>query len=200
MASVELGVALLPREGHGESGDRHVLVSRADRILLAAIDGIGHGESAAAAAEIAAALLEAHPTRSLADLIHSCHDALRHTRGVVMSLASFLPRQGLLEWLGVGNVQTVLQRAGAARGTIQEVLLLRAGVVGAQLPPLQAATLSVSKGDTLVFATDGIHGEFVSGLSPLEPPQKCADRILQLHSRGNDDALVLVARFPAALL
>lgn len=199
MASLELGVALFPWEGHGESGDRHVVLSLAGGALVAAIDGIGHGCGAASAAKIAGSILEAHPAHSLTDLVQECHGALRHTRGVVMSLASISWQSGTLTWLGVGNVQAALQRAGAPRGTVQEVLLLRAGVVGDELPALQAASLPVYAGDTLVFATDGIRGEFLSEISPLEPPQKCADRILNLHCRRNDDALVVVARVPGVL-
>jgi negative regulator of sigma-B (phosphoserine phosphatase) len=52
----------------------------------------------------------------------------------------------------------------------------------------------IAKGDTLVFATDGIRGEFAENLSALESPQRAADRILEHHCRGNDDALVLVVR------
>jgi len=86
-------------------------------------------------------------------------------------------------------------RSGAQKGTVQETLLLRGGVVGSQLPALQAAVLPIAKADTLIFATDGIRGEFVEGLSAKESPQRAADRILKNHSRANDDALVLVVRF-----
>ena len=85
-------------------------------------------------------------------------------------------------------------RAGARKGSVQEVLLLRGGVVGSQLPALQAAVLPVAKGDTLIFVTDGIRGEFVEDLSALESPQRAADNILNRHGRGNDDALALVVR------
>jgi hypothetical protein len=54
--------------------------------------------------------------------------------------------------------------------------------------------LPVAKGDTLVFVTDGIRGEFAESISPLESPQRAADRILERHCRGNDDALALVVR------
>jgi negative regulator of sigma-B (phosphoserine phosphatase) len=113
---------------------------------------------------------------------------------VVLSLASIDPKHGMMTWIGVGNVQGVLMRAGAQKGNVEEVLLLRGGVVGSQLPALQAAVLPIAKGDTLVFVTDGIRSEFVEGLSALESPQRAADKTLKQHSRGNDDALVLVVR------
>jgi serine/threonine protein phosphatase PrpC len=99
-----------------------------------------------------------------------------------------------MTWAGVGNVQGALMRAGAKKGTVQEVLLLRGGVVGSQLPALQATVLPVVKGDTLVFVTDGIRSEFTECLSALESPQRAAEKILKRHCRGNDDALVLVVR------
>lgn len=184
--------SILP--GQGESGDRHLVCCAGDGILIAAIDGIGHGEEAANAAEAAISILKASPDEPVISLLERCNEGLRSTRGVVLSLASIDPKHGMMTWIGVGNVQGVLMRAGAKKGKVEEVLLLRGGVVGSQLPALQAAVLPIAKGDTLVFVTDGIRSEFVEGLSPLESPQRAADKILKQHSRGNDDALVLVLR------
>jgi negative regulator of sigma-B (phosphoserine phosphatase) len=191
---VDYGVAKSILPGEDESGDRHVVCCKGDGVLIAAIDGIGHGGEAAIAAEVAASILKTSPDEPVISMVERCHEGLRSTRGVVLSLASIDPQHGMMTWLGVGNVQGVLMRAGAQKGSVQEVLLLRGGVVGAQLPGLQAAVLPITKGDTLIFVTDGIRGEFVDGLSALESPQRAADRILNQHSRGNDDALVLVAR------
>jgi negative regulator of sigma-B (phosphoserine phosphatase) len=191
---VEYGMAKSILPGQGESGDRHLVCCGGHGILIAAIDGIGHGEEAANAAEAAMAILKASPEEPVISLVERCHEGLRSTRGAVLSLASIDPKHGLMTWLGVGNVQGVLMRAGAQKGSVEEVLLLRGGVVGAQLPALQAAVLPIRRGDTLVFVTDGIRGEFVEGLSALESPQRAADKILKQHGRGNDDALVLVVR------
>jgi negative regulator of sigma-B (phosphoserine phosphatase) len=191
---VEYGVAKSILPGQGESGDRHLICCGGDGILIAAMDGIGHGEEAASAAEAAVSILKASQDEPVISLVERCHDGLRSTRGVVLSLASIDPKHGMMTWIGVGNVQGVLMRAGARKGSVQEVLLLRGGVVGSQLPALQAAVLPVAKGDTLIFVTDGIRGEFVEDLSALESPQRAADNILKRHGRGNDDALALVVR------
>jgi phosphoserine phosphatase RsbX len=194
MPLVEYGVANFVLPGQGESGDRHLICCNQSGILIAAMDGIGHGGEAANAAEAAISILKSSVEEPVISLVERCHEGLRSTRGVVMSLASIDPGHGMMTWLGVGNVQGVLMRAGARKGSVQEVLLLRGGVVGSQLPALQAAVLPIAKGDTLVFVTDGIRGEFVEGLSALESPQRVADKILKQHCRGNDDALVLVVR------
>jgi len=100
----------------------------------------------------------------------------------------------MMTWLGVGNVQGVLMRANCAKGPRQETLLLRGGVIGSQLPSLQATVLPIARGDTVYFATDGVKSEFAENLATLENPQRAADRILEQFQSGSDDALVLVAR------
>jgi negative regulator of sigma-B (phosphoserine phosphatase) len=191
---IEYGVATFVLPGQTESGDQHLVCCRQGGILIAAIDGIGHGEEAAAAAKAAVSLLKAGADEPVISLVQRCHEGLRSTRGIVLSLASIDPVHGMMTWLGVGNVQGVLMRAGAGKGVVEQELLLRAGVVGSQMPPLQAAVLPIAQGDTLIFATDGVRSEFVKGLSALEPPQRAADRILEQYGRKNDDALVFVAR------
>jgi hypothetical protein len=62
------------------------------------------------------------------------------------------------------------------------------------LPPLQAAVLPVSEGDTLFFSTDGVKGHYVETVSARENPQYAARRIMQKFHTANDDALVLVVR------
>jgi hypothetical protein len=190
---VEWGVATRTLEGHNESGDRHLVCPFPHGVLLAAVDGLGHGEEAAAAAKAAVACLESRPQDSVISLVRGCHDALMGTRGVVISLASYNSQDGTLMWLGVGNVEGVLVRGEPASS--QEVLLLRGGVVGYQLPPLFGSVITVAPGDTLVFATDGVRSDFLVHVTPRLPPQPLADRILALCDKGTDDALVLAARF-----
>ena len=191
---VEYGVAKFALPGHGESGDHHLVCCNRSGILIAAIDGLGHGEEAANASKTAAVVLKSSVGEPIISLVEECHEKLRATRGVVLSLAFIEPELGMMTWLGVGNVQGMLMRSDTKKGNVQETLLLRAGVVGSQLPGLQATVLPVVQGDTLFFATDGIRVDFSVGLSARENPQRAADRILKQYRSGNDDALVLVAR------
>ena len=112
-----------------------------------------------------------------------------------MSVASFNVSRGLVTWLGVGNVEGVLLRRNFTRSVAEVPLLLRAGVVGFQLPSLDVEVVPVSAGDTLIFATDGIRSEFTQRVALGDGPQQLADRILGQHAKGTDDALVLVARY-----
>jgi len=191
---VEYGVAKYVLPGQDESGDCHLVCCSRSGILIAAIDGIGHGEEAANASKAAAALLRSSVGEPIISLVGQCHERLRATRGVVLSLAFIEPEHGMMTWLGVGNVQGMLMRSDRTKGNVQETLLLRAGVVGSRLPDLQATVLPIVRGDTLFFATDGVRGDFSMSLSARENPQRAADRILGQYRSGNDDALVLVVR------
>jgi serine/threonine protein phosphatase PrpC len=191
---VEYGLAKHAHMGEGESGDLHMVCCNQNGVLIAVIDGIGHGEGAAEVAKTAATVLRNSADDPVISLVERCHERLKGTRGVVLSMAFVSPEQKMMTWIGVGNVQTVLVRADIRKGNIQESLLLRAGVVGSKLPSLQASVLPVSQGDTVVFVTDGIQGDFSTGLSAKENPQRAADRILSKFRNRNDDALVLVAR------
>ena len=193
---LDWGVASLPLNGQSESGDRSVVQFFPGGVLLGVIDGLGHGNEAALAASAAESILRAQPQEPVISLVRQCHENLRSTRGVVMSLVSFDILHGLMTWLGVGNVRGVLRRSGSSSNLPQEELLLRAGVIGGQipLPPLQAAVLPVFQGDTLFLASDGIRGEFALEQAPSEMSQRTAQFILSRFAKGNDDALVLVAR------
>lgn len=176
-----------------ECGDRAVVRCNGADALLAVIDGIGHGEQAAAAAQIAQDVIARGTDLSPIELTQRCHEALRYTRGAVLSIARLDSRRASLSWLGVGNVRGLVLHA-CGRPARHE-LLLRGGVVGSgQLPTLQAAAIPWQPLDTLIFATDGIRPQFAEALSVGGKAQALADTILAQHCCGNDDAVVLVAR------
>src|SRR6266550_2242487 len=190
---IDWGVAAQALAGEMESGDLH-LVKRVGRgTLVAAVDGLGHGAEAAAAARAAVAALDRYAEESLPPLVRRCHEALAGSRGVVMSLAYLGGVQPSLSWLGVGNVEgVVLYAARPARSS----LVTRGGIVGgAALPELRTDVVPVAPGDLLIFATDGIRGGFAEGLPSDATPQQLADQILARYGKGTDDALVLVARY-----
>src|SRR5919201_1803066 len=86
---IDWGAATLALPGQAESGDRHLVQPFPNGALVAAVDGLGHGPAAAAAAQIAIDILEEHAHEPLIALVRRCHEGLLNTRGVVMSLAAF---------------------------------------------------------------------------------------------------------------
>jgi negative regulator of sigma-B (phosphoserine phosphatase) len=179
----------------GDSGDLHLVVPFPGGLLVALLDGLGHGSEAAAASRAAVPVLTQYAAEAPLLLMRRCHEALRKTRGAVMTLASFRTLGSSMTWVGVGNVDGVLLRSPGSSSDADEALAVRGGVVGYQLPPLHTETLRVSSGDTLVLATDGIRGGFSTSVAVDSPPQEIAESILARFARGNDDAHVVVARY-----
>ena len=193
---IEWGVATLALPGEAQSGDLHLVKPVGTGVLVAVVDGLGHGADAATAAHAAVATLERHATESTVALVERCHRALKGTRGVVMSVALLARPEHSMTWVGVGNVEGVLLRAQASVSPRRESLLLRGGVVGGRLPALLAAILPMMRGDALILATDGVRSNFaLANFAHGESPQQLADRILAEWGTKTDDALVLVARY-----
>jgi negative regulator of sigma-B (phosphoserine phosphatase) len=192
---VEWGVASTTLGGEARSGDRHLIRIESDFVLIAAVDGLGHGDEAAGAAQTAIRTLESASARSVIALLNRCHEHLLGSRGAVMSLAAFTPADSSITWTGVGNVEGLLLRASPDARPRYESLLLRSGVVGARLPLVHAAVLQVMRGDTLVFATDGLRSDLLYKQTAVGHPQQLADRIMAQCYKGTDDALVLVVRY-----
>ena len=193
--NVDWAVATVALPGEDESGDLHVVRALPGSVLIGVMDGLGHGPEAALAAATAAKVLEEHADKPINELFKRCHDALRKTRGVVMSLATIDAAAKKLTWLGVGNVEAVLFEPDSGTSWFTESALLVGGVVGYQMPPLRFSSVPIERGDVLIFATDGIERNFAEDLLLNNPPETIARDILKNHCKGNDDALVLVARY-----
>ncbi len=195
--SLEFGVAGRIAPGQRVSGDLEVVhySDRGGGVLVAAIDGIGHGDEAAATARLAADTILRHPQQELGTVLARCHAVLRGTRGVVLSIASIDLSHAVLRWLGIGNVSGIVFHGNTQVPAARDELLARPGVLGyGDLPALQASAIPFQARDMLIFATDGINRHFSDGLAFGASAQWLADYIVGHHSQRNDDALVVVAR------
>ncbi len=193
--SIEWSVASRTLEGQSVSGDLHAVVASRDGVLLSVIDGLGHGEEATAAAKAATEVIEKSPGAAVDLLMQQCHRALKPTRGAVMSLIAVNTRQNTASVIGVGNVEAILLRNDPGERPWRESVLLRGGVVGYKLPPLQTETWQISPGDVFVFATDGVREDFAEVVDPSDPLPALVQKIMSRCVRGTDDALVLAGKF-----
>jgi hypothetical protein len=200
LPGLEWGVASAVHRAERESGDSCVVRTLADGILIAVIDGLGHGSEAARAAHRAREVIERAQDRDLRTIVRACHDHLRDTRGVVIGLAALDPTADSLTWLGVGNVAGHVLRAERAEQAERswlrrEELLVRGGTVGGRLPALAPIVRAVHPGDLIVLATDGLRAGFTHRIWIGDALQGIADEILASHHRADDDALVFVGRY-----
>src|SRR2546429_9444362 len=103
--SLELGIAGSVAPGQRVSGDLEVVhyYDRGGGVLVAAIDGIGHGEEAAASARLAADTILRHPQENLAGVLMRWHVTLRGTPGAVLGIPRIGVGPATPRWLDRGN-------------------------------------------------------------------------------------------------
>jgi negative regulator of sigma-B (phosphoserine phosphatase) len=190
---LDRGIAGAALEGEDRSGDLAVFAPTSTGGLACLIDGLGHGAPAADAAEAAAHVIRDHAEAPPQELLDRCHEALKDTRGVVMTLAWFDIGASKLVWTGVGNVDARLWHP-SERGR-HHVALVFGGVVGYQVPRVRPTTQTLAPGDLLVMVTDGIDPGFAAALEGGGAAQTIAERIFAGHGKGTDDALAVVVRY-----
>jgi hypothetical protein len=200
MGAVKLGelewtAASRPAVRDAELGDACLVKSVEGGLLVAVVDGLGHGHEAAEAARRAVLTIERSTQTLPAALILDCHRALQATRGVVMGIAHVDARADTLSWVGVGDVRALLFRVEPPGPPRQDALYSHNGVLGRSLPPLRTVTRSLVVGETLIVTTDGIRGGFMHELRAGESTERIANDLLQRYAVATDDALVLVARY-----
>ena len=192
---IDTAFATVPLPGQQESGDLSLVKRVGAGTLVAVVDGLGHGQEAASAAHAAVAALDRYARESLPELVRRCHEALVGLRGVVLGLGYLDPQAATLTWLGVGNVGGILLRADAGSRPARVTLVASAGFIGAEQAHPTTRSVPLALGDTVILYSDGIHDGFADSVMLAQSPREIADFVITRHSKGNDDALVLVARY-----
>lgn len=188
----DYAVASRPFPGERQSGDAALVDADADNILVAVVDGLGHGAEAAHAASVATRTLQGRTGRPLVQLFELCDAALRPTRGAALAVAALQTSGASLSWSGVGNVEGVLIPSGYGPPRRKQYLINQGGVVGYRMPAVHVRSVPIHPGDVLIFATDGIDERFSESDLPAGTPEQVARAILERHGKNSDDALVLV--------
>src|SRR2546422_9295553 len=101
---VEWGVAWQMLAGEVESGDKHVVKIFPHGALLAAVDGLGHGEEAAAAANMAGRVLQTSEKEAGILPLQRWPGRVGTTTGVGVSLGAFNAGGETKTRIGVGKV------------------------------------------------------------------------------------------------
>src|SRR2546428_5084710 len=105
---VEWGVASQTLAGEVQSGDKHVVKSFPHGALLAAVDGLGHGEEAAAAANMAVRGLPTPEKKDPIFVLQLRHQRVGSPPGVVVNFAAFHSVGGAMNldggWHDVGSL------------------------------------------------------------------------------------------------
>lgn len=187
---LSVAVAWQPMYADDVCGDLFFAGSFDRGVLIAAIDGGGHGEEARVAATAVADALRAVSAEPLDRVLPAIHAATGDTRrGAAVAVVRVLGRR--VEWASIGNVAGGVFRGGALLHEVRR----DAGSIGIALPAFDVATFDAEPGDALVLATDGVDRAFLTLREVKTDAREIASDILARFRKGGDDALVLAAVF-----
>lgn len=183
------------KEGENDCGDAYLVNRNGNhQLLVAVVDGLGHGKLAAEASHKAVELMKNSRDHSLINLVKCCHKGLRRSRGVVMGLALINFWEHTLGWLGVGNVKGVLLLADDKNQIQTQRMIQRSGIVGYKLPFLQVSTVPIEKGDVLLFSTDGVQNSYLDKVDRSKTPEEIVKKSSSSF-KESDDALIFAAKY-----
>jgi anti-sigma regulatory factor (Ser/Thr protein kinase) len=189
---VRYGGVCLPLAGETACGDAWAVAEQQGRVVLLMADGLGHGPEAAKASAAAVQTLTAEPGYAPQRLMEDCHQALRPTRGAAMAIGELDLGARQLRFAGVGNIG-----ASIIDDVARRQLMSHNGIVGHNMRKVNELVFECPAGALVVLASDGITTQWdlaaYPGLATREPAL-IAGVLLRDHSRGRDDASVLVVK------
>jgi anti-sigma regulatory factor (Ser/Thr protein kinase) len=188
----DIGQSNRPCPGERESGDAVLACPRGDALLLAVVDGTGHGAAARAAAMAVQAVADGGAWSGLPEFLQQAHARLAGTRGAAVGALLVDGASRRFSYAGVGNTTASREVGEPWRGVSRD------GVLGERLPTAFVQEGVLSPGDLFVLCTDG-----VSSLDRASMPGRAARRdasglaqdIVSEYGRPHDDASCLVARW-----
>jgi negative regulator of sigma-B (phosphoserine phosphatase) len=181
-----IGVELSPvHEGYG--GDAYLVKESPEKVLIAVIDGLGHGVMAHQAAQKAVETLKNMDCDALEEMLEKAHRALSDTVGVVIGLVEVDKKERILTYTGVGNISIRLI------GSRDIQMLLPEGILGYRFERRIIKQIPLLSKDLLIMHTDGISPNYELNSIIDEHPQDIAQNLMNGFRSPNDDALVLVA-------
>lgn len=176
-------------------GDGWAVVDRGDTgcLVVAVVDGVGHGAPASAAADVVLEVFGADPA-DLSGFLSRANEAARGTRGAVATVCLLDPNADTLRSVAVGNVNGRVVVGGTEKGLVTYGGNLGLAVRAPSARPQDHPWLP---GTVLVVWTDGLRSRLdLTSRGQLfeRDPAVIAAALHRDHARGTDDATVVVVR------
>jgi anti-sigma regulatory factor (Ser/Thr protein kinase) len=184
------GVFTRSKYGEKYNGDNYFLQHFEDKTIAAVIDGLGHGQYAFEASTEARLYFTKNYKKPLDVIINDLHARLKGTRGVVISIALIDHKEGVLEYIGIGNVLTKIFNSTTTINPLKY-----AGFLGYKLRNFRLIRYPWIKGNIIIMTSDGISERYVTNKDPnflKKHPIVIASTILKEYGKTQDDATVLV--------
>lgn len=191
-STLTVGAVCLPVRGEQACGDAWAMKSGCDSTLFMLADGLGHGPDAAAASNLAVAIFEKYAPHSPETLVSLIHAGLRSTRGAAVAVAEVAVKEGVVRFVGVGNLSGLIISGGTSRQMVSNN-----GTAGDEARGIQVFTYPWPEDALLVLHSDGIATHWSLADYPglaIKHPALIAGVLFRDHQRLRDDSAVVVVK------
>ena len=192
-SSFQIGAVNVPFQGEPVSGDAWGVMETPGNLRILLADGLGHGQFAHEASELAVRVFREMPAGSPATALERIHQALQSTRGSAAMIVELHTGLGQAISSGVGNVAARLGPADRLKSLVSDN-----GTLGAVIRKTRDLTTSWSPDMLLILHTDGIGTQWTLDKYPglaQRHPALVAGVLYRDFRRRNDDATVVVVRY-----
>jgi anti-sigma regulatory factor (Ser/Thr protein kinase) len=189
---LDWGAVCLPKTGEDRSGDAFAVHERVHGLAILVSDGLGHGDFAADASDLAVAAFASARSHPPATALQMIHQAMRATRGGAVAVTEVDVSNSIVRFAGVGNICGSVVSPSTVRRMVSHN-----GIVGRELRRIAEFSYPWSDDALLVLHSDGLatHWDLAKypGLAARHP---ClvAGVLYRDFTRGRDDVTVVVAR------
>ncbi len=193
--AMEVGAVSVCYPGEHVCGDGFAVVQNGERLQVLVADGLGHGQGAADASQLACAQFRAQPMLGLTDLLERLHRALAPTRGAAVAVAEIDRGREVLRYAGIGNIAGSIVAGGASRSTVSLY-----GTMGHDARRFQEFTYPWPKDALFVIHSDGVSARWNLADAPglaARHPALIAGVLYRDFGRTRDDTTVVVLRGPS---
>lgn len=176
---------------HIYCGDAGLILEDEDRLFLAVVDALGHGEIAQQQADASLAYLTGNYRLPLPQMMQGLHTHLRGGRGVVASLCRLQVDSGELSYVSIGDTQVRKLNGDGHR------ICSRPGVIGYQIRTPIEGRMQLITGDVLLLHSDGIASHFNDWDETLleQGASDIATELLARYGKRHDDNICLVLKY-----
>jgi anti-sigma regulatory factor (Ser/Thr protein kinase) len=182
----------VPLRGESACGDAWTVIHGPWGTALLVADGLGHGSSAAAAADEAVRIFEEQTSFQPEHVLAVLHAGLRSTRGAAAAVALIDGNRREIRYAGVGNISALVLTGDSSRN-----LVSHNGTLGHQMRKSQEFVYPWSPGALLVAHSDGLATHWKLEQYPglfRQDPAIVAGMLYRDHARRRDDTSVVVGR------
>lgn len=148
----EVRSIVVPKPGEEKCGDGFYCQLTNDHARMFLGDGLGHGEMAELAVQMAIEAFKETDDTNPVDIIRFMHNRVRKTRGLVGAVAIFSFKEKKWRMCGVGNINTRI-----LTGIEVKSYMAYNGIIGYNMPnTINYQEMDYESGQVIVMCSDGI--------------------------------------------